>query len=351
MAKIKVLIIDDSALMRKYLSGVLIQSEDIEVVGAAIDPIIAVGKIKKFKPDVLTLDIQMPRMDGLTFLSKLMISHPMPVIMVSSLTAKGARETFKALEFGAIDFICKPSSENPADTENFERDIIEKVKSASKSKIKRRLSKKSEKEINNVDKVVPRKNIHEKKIRTDKIVATGASTGGVMVIENILLGIHEDSPGVVITQHMPPKFTYEFANRVNVNSRVYVKEAEDGDRIYRGTAFIAPGGKHLLLRCDSKSYFVELNDGPLVNGFKPSVDVLFRSVSQCAGGSGTGIICTGMGGDGANGLLEMKESGAFTIAQDEESCAVYGMPRQAVLIGAAQKQMNISGMINYIKKI
>jgi two-component system, chemotaxis family, protein-glutamate methylesterase/glutaminase len=353
MAKVKVLIIDDSAVMRKYLSDTLSSSPKIEVVAVAMDPYIAVNKIKKFSPDVLTLDIEMPRMDGLTFLSKLMVSNPMPVIMVSSLTSSGAKETLKALELGALDFICKPSAESHIDKEEFETSIREKVFNAASSRIKRRTAA-SIKEIekkHSADAILPKKDPLKLKNSSEKIIALGASTGGTVVIEEILSNIHENSPGIVITQHMPVKFTYEFANRVNRMTPLYVKEAEQGDIIYRGMALVAPGGKHLIVKNRGNEYIVQLNDGPPVNRFKPSVDVMFRSVSQTAGTAATGILCTGMGRDGADGLLEMRQSGARTIAQDEASSAVYGMPKEAVLNGGAELQMNIEGIIGFINKM
>ncbi len=353
MGKVKVLVIDDSAVMRKYLTDILSGSRDIEVVGTALDPYIAVNKIKKFNPDVLTLDIEMPRMDGLTFLSKMMISNPMPVIMVSSLTSHGAKETFKALELGALDFICKPSAENKTGSEEFEREIREKVINAVHSRIKKRTAA-SIKEIekkHTADDILPKQESFRGKQHSEQIIAIGASTGGTVVIEEILSNISENTPGIVITQHMPEKFTYEFARRVNRIASLYVKEAEQGDIIYRGMALVAPGGKHLIVKNRGKEYMIELNDGPPVNRFKPSVDVMFRSVSQAAGSSATGILCTGMGRDGADGLLEMRQCGARTIAQDESSSAVYGMPKEAMLNGGAEKEMNIEGIIGFIRNI
>jgi two-component system chemotaxis response regulator CheB len=323
------------------------------VVAAALDPYIAVNKIKKFSPDVLTLDIEMPRMDGLTFLSKLMISNPMPVIMVSTLTSNGAKETLKALELGALDFICKPSAESKVDRKEFEDSLREKVIAAASSRIKKRpvTSIKEITKKHTADEILPKKDTLKVKHRSEQIIAIGASTGGTVVIEDILSNINENTPGIVITQHMPVKFTYEFANRVNRMTPLYVKEAEHGDIIYRGMALVAPGGKHMIVKNRGKEYMVELNDGPSVNRFKPSVDVMFRSVSQTAGNAATGILCTGMGRDGADGLLEMRQCGAKTIAQDEASSAVYGMPKEAVLNGGAELQMNVEEIISFINKM
>jgi len=353
--KTRVLIIDDSAVMRQFLTKVLSGSKKIEVVGTALDPYIAAGKIKKIKPDVLTLDIEMPRMDGLTFLSKVMVANPMPVIMVSSLTEKGAKSTMKALELGAVDFICKPSLEKNDELENFTSSLIEKVITAGETKVRRkkqvpvtalRVDKK-----HSADVILAKKAPVVRKTTSSKLIAIGASTGGTEVINEILINLPDSLPGIVITQHMPEKFTKAFADRVNEKSKLFVKEAENGDRIYKGMALIAPGGYHMLVKNDKEGYKVEINSGPPVNRHKPSVDVLFRSVSQVVGVSAVGVICTGMGNDGAEGLLEMKEAGANTVAQDEESSVVYGMPKEAVKLGGVDFEMNIGGIIDYLKKI
>ncbi len=349
MNKIKVLIIDDSAVTRKLMESILSESSKIEVVGTAMDPYIAVNKIKLTKPDILTLDIEMPRMDGITFLSKIMISNPMPVIMVSSLTSQGAKETIRALQLGAIDFICKPISREPDEMAEFSRSLIEKVLIASSARIfNRGISKSAQSNNSGIDSIFTGKIEKKVTLQSDTVIALGASTGGTLVIEEILTNLTENVPGIVITQHMPEKFTYEYAERVNKLSKILVKEAEDGDRLFRGMAIIAPGGKHMLLKKDGKNFMVKIDDGPPVNRFKPSVDVMFKSVSIAAPSSSIGILCTGMGKDGAEGLLEMKKSGSYTIAQDEASCAVYGMPKEAVHIGAAAIQMNIRSMIDFI---
>ena len=356
MAKIKVLIVDDSAVMRRFLSDALAMSSEIEVVATAIDPYIAANKIKKFQPDVITLDIEMPRMDGLTFLNKLMMANPLPVVMVSSLTDKGAAETVKALQYGAVDFILKRSLKDDAEREEFAAMLAEKIIIASRSKVKRKEPSRLEQHVglkveqrHTADVILSRIDPMKVKARSEKLIAIGASTGGTEVIDEILVNIPNTLPGVVITQHMPEKFTDAFAKRVNQKSPLFVKEAVHGDRIYKGMALVAPGGKHMLIHADSNGYWTEIHDGPPVNRHKPSVDVLFRSVSQCAGRSAVGILCTGMGNDGAAGLLEMKHSGAVTIGQNEASCVVYGMPKEAVKLGAVDMEKDIRGIIDYIK--
>jgi len=347
---IKVLVIDDSAVMRKFLSESLSSVLGIDVVGTALDPIIAVEKIKKLQPDVITLDIEMPRMDGLTFLSKLMAANPLPVIMVSTLTEKGANITLKALEEGAVDFLLKPALDNESDKKNFKMILVEKIRGASAARVRRKTVKSMLVEQKYTADVILDKTKVSKKTVSESIIAIGASTGGTEVIDEILSNLPGTVPGIVITQHMPEKFTEAFAQRVNGKSHLEVSEAKNGDRVLNGTALIAPGGKHMLLRADKKGYWIEINDGPAVNRHKPSVDVLFRSASQCASVDSIGILCTGMGNDGAQGLLEMKESGIYTISQDEKSCVVYGMPKEAVGLGASSAEMNVQEIIAYIKK-
>lgn len=361
MNKVKVLIVDDSAVMRKMLTEALSGAKDIEVVGTALDPYIAANKIKKLSPDVLTLDIEMPRMDGLTFLKKIMIAQPMPVIMVSGLTDKGAEQTIKALQYGAVDFILKPRADDTEAWQSFSRDLREKVIAASNSKIASKVEKGrkaaiEEKDIPQkftADVIIPRKKVEAPatKTKSELIVAIGASTGGTEVIAEILSSLNEDVPGILIVQHMPEKFTEAFANRVNGMSSMFVKEAAHGDRLYKGMALIAPGNRHMILKRDGTGYWVEINDGPPVNRHRPSVDVLFRSAAQVSGSNAVGIILTGMGSDGAEGLMEMKEAGAVTIAQDEASSTVFGMPREAIKRGAADNVKNISQIINFIEEI
>ncbi len=352
--KVRVLIIDDSALMRKFLTDILSQSPSIEIVATALDANIAARKINTLNPDVITLDIEMPGMDGLTFLQKLMIANPVPAIMVSSLTERGSTAAIRALEIGAFDVVAKPQFDSEESTSEFSRDLIEKVIAAgkSKSRIKKRpvAALKVEQKYT-ADVIISKADFVNKNKPTEKVIAIGASTGGTEVIDQILASLPNGCPGILITQHMPEKFTEAFANRVNGKSNLLVKEAKNGDRLLTDLALIAPGGKHMLLKSDRNGYWVEINDGPPVNRHKPSVDVLFRSVSKFAGDSSVGIICTGMGNDGAVGLLEMKQSGANTLAQNEESCVVFGMPKEAIKLGAADMITDIEGIINYIKKM
>lgn len=344
MKKIKVLVVDDSAVVRKMIADMLVVSPHIDVVGTAMDPYIAADKIKSLQPDVITLDIEMPRMDGITFLDKLMKIKPMPVIMVSSFTDRGAAETIRALECGAADFILKPSFDESKDTWNeFSRQLIDKIESISQIHVKRSKTR-------TVCPVV--KSISGESGNASKfIIAIGASTGGVEVISEILNVLPEKMPGIVITQHMPPKFTEAFANRINTVSKLTVKEAANGDRVRDGSAYIAPGGTQMLLRRDTNGYWLEINDDPPKNRHKPSVDILFNSVANAAAGNSLGIILTGMGNDGAAGLLEMRSSGAVTIAQDELSCVVFGMPREAIRMGGAQEIKNVEQIIEYLKHV
>jgi two-component system chemotaxis response regulator CheB len=355
MKKIRVLIVDDSAVMRKYLTESLSKAKGIEVVATALDPFIAVNKIKRFNPDVLTLDVEMPRMDGLTFLSKLMVARPMPVIMVSSFTEGGAKVTLRALELGAVDFILKPAAGDGGGSEEFSRELTEKIVSASCSKVKAMSSSNGRTDLldeslakYSADVILPPKKGKTAKRRSEMVIALGASTGGTEAIAGIFKWLPEDTPGILVAQHMPETFTKAFADRINGISQLYVKEAEHGDRVYRGTAFVAPGNRHLLLRSDAQGYYVEINDGLPVNRHKPSVDVLFRSVAQTAGRDAVGILLTGMGADGAAGLLEMKEAGAVTIAQDEATSVVFGMPREAIKLGAAGMILGIDEITGYI---
>lgn len=349
------MIVDDSAVMRKTLTDILSESKKIDVVGTALDPYIAVNKIKQLQPDVLTLDIEMPRMDGLTFLRKLMIANPMPVIMVSAFTDTGASQTIQALEYGAVDFILKPRSDDPSEWERFANELRDKVVTAAGIKSERFTMRRREKAIEveekfTADVILPKAIAKVRTTHSDVIVALGASTGGTEVIAEILSKLHDNVPAIAIVQHMPEKFTEAFANRVNNTSKLYVKEASNGDRLYRGCAVIAPGNKHMLVRADTNGYYVEVNDGPPVNRHKPSVDVLFRSVAQVVTKS-VGILCTGMGADGAEGLLEIKQAGGTTIAQDEASSVVFGMPREAIKRDAAQRVMNVEQMIAFINNL
>ncbi len=327
--KIKVLIVDDSAVIRQILTEILNQADDIEVVGTAQDPIFAMNKIKSLKPDVITLDVEMPRMDGLTFLEELMKTSPIPVLMVSALTQRGNETTLRALELGAIDYIPKPRIDISKGVIQLGEEIIRKVRIAAKARVRTGSShKKTE------SKPLPS---GFKLTTTDRIIAIGASTGGTQAVTEIITALPESTPGIVIVQHMPPMFTRSFAERLNAISKLDVKEACTGDRIIRGSVLIAPGNKHLTIRRNGAMYYTEVKDGPMVNFVRPSVDVLFNSVAEYVGGNAVGVILTGMGEDGAKGLLEMKKTGAFTIAQDEASSVVFGMPKRAIEIGAVKK--------------
>ena len=337
--KITVLIIDDSALVRQMLSEILDADSDIEVVGTASDPLIARNKIKKLNPDVLTLDVEMPRMDGISFLNNLMRLRPMPVIMVSTLTQEDAEITLDALELGAVDFITKPKVDFKNSIQDYSEELIEKVKIASGARVRsisgKRINsssvsgKKVEKK-NSADVIIKLENEKSHYKSTDSIIAVGASTGGTEAIRELLQNMPADSPGIVIVQHIPEKFSASFALRMDRISAMKVCEACDGEKILPGHVYIAPGGRHLLVERSDAHLICQINDGPVVNRHKPSVNVLFRSVANQLGSNAIGVILTGMGDDGAAGLLEMKQTGAVTIAQDEQSSVVWGMPGEAV---------------------
>ncbi len=337
--KIRVLVVDDSAVVRQTLEEILNSDPGIEVIATASDPFIAAEKLKKEVPDVITLDVEMPRMDGITFLHKIMSQHPIPVVMCSSLTEIGAETTLKALEYGAVDIITKPR----LGTKNFLKEssirICDAVKAAAQARIKpipagpiRLVAKKL-----SADVILPPVKSRAMLQTTEKVVVVGASTGGTEALREFLEALPLDSPGIVIVQHMPEKFTTAFANRLNGICRIAIKEAENNDTVIPGHALIAPGNRHTLLKRSGARYFVEIKDGPLVSRHRPSVDVLFRSATRYAGKNAVGVIMTGMGDDGAKGMLELKEAGAYTIAQDEASCIVFGMPNEAIKLGAVDK--------------
>lgn len=348
MSEIKVLIIDDSALVRKLLTDVLSSDPHIRVVGSAPDPLIAIRKIKTLKPDVITLDIEMPRMDGLTFLGKLMRQHPMPVLMFSSLTEKGAEATMKALSLGAIDFLTKPKIRLSEGMDDLRFELTSRVKAAATAKLKKAVAPALD--------ITPRYGIDDvlEAKRTvpvwegEKVLVIGASTGGTVAIEQILNKLPKDAPPTLIVQHMPPVFTKSFAQRVNGLTEMEVSEAVDNDRLKQGTALIAPGGKHMILNRGARGYYVTIKDGPPVNRHKPSVDVLFRSAANTLGKNAIGVILTGMGDDGARGLKEMRNTGAFTIAQDEDSCVVFGMPKVAIEMGGVEKVLPLSAIAKFV---
>ena len=337
--KIKVLIVDDSSLIRKLLSEILSTDNEIEVVGTAQDPFAAREKIKKLQPDVITLDVEMPRMDGITFLKNLMRLHPIPVIMISSLTEKGADITLEALESGAIDFVSKPKLDLAHSLPDYTYEIISKIKTASKVNVHTRSqSTTSIAEVapkNSADVILGKDNKTTKKHfkTTDTIIALGASTGGTEAIKDVLMRMPADAPGIVISQHIPEAFSGPFSKRMNGCSAMTVYEAHDGQYILPGHVYIAPGSHHLLIERDGARFVCRLNDGPPVNRHRPSVDVMFRSVAQNVGRNAIGVILTGMGDDGAAGMKELHDAGASTIAQDEKTSVVWGMPGEAVKLG------------------
>ena len=320
--KIKVLIVDDSAVVRQIFSRELSKDPEIEVVGTAPDPFIARDKIVMLKPDVITLDMEMPKMDGITFLRKLMQSHPMPVIVVSSLTSKGGDLALEAIESGAVDVLSKPGAAYSVG--NMSINLIEKIKAAAVIDVKKRIKKSSS------TRVIKKLSMTR---TTEKVVAIGASTGGTEAIKEVLMSFPQNAPGTVIVQHMPEHFTRSYAQRLNQTCAIEVKEAEDGDSVYPGRVLIAPGNFHMLLKRSGARYYVQIKDGPRVFHQRPAVEILFDSVAKYAGANAIGAILTGMGRDGAEGMLKMKKEGTPTIAQNEESCVVFGMPREAIALG------------------
>ncbi|MDY0360507.1 MAG: chemotaxis response regulator protein-glutamate methylesterase [Desulforegulaceae bacterium] len=327
--KIRVLIVDDSAVVRKILSQSLEKEDDIEVIGTAPDPYVARDKIVKLNPDVITLDVEMPRMDGITFLKKLMRYYPVPVIIVSSLTEKGGELALEAMKSGAVEVMAKPSGSYSIG--DMSEQIADKIRAASRVNVRRKI------DLNNS--LISQANTLSMKslsLTTRKLIAIGASTGGTEAIRYLLKKLPSNCPGIVIVQHMPAKFTKSYAESLNLQSALSVKEACDGDPITPGTALIAPGNFHLLVAMSGARYFVRVKTGPMVHHQRPAVDVLFKTVATHAGSNAVGAILTGMGADGAEGLLEMKNSGARTIAQDENSCVVFGMPKEAIKRGAAE---------------
>lgn len=348
MKKIRVLIVDDSAVVRQNLSQIISSDPELEVMGTASDPFVAANKISQEVPDVITLDIEMPRMDGLTFLKKIMTQHPMPVVVISSLTSKATETGIKALELGAVEIITKPQMHTKEFFHESKIRICDIIKAAAIAKFQRKRYTSSPIPIKvspkySADAVLPKSMEKKSMIKTTEIViAVGASTGGTEALSVFLKALPQDAPGIVIVQHMPEMFTKLFAQRLNDICKITVKEAENGDSVIRGRALIAQGNNHLLLKRSGARYFVEVKQGPLVNRHRPSVDVLFRSTAKYAGKNAIGIIMTGMGDDGAKGLLEMKQAGAKTIAQDEASCVVFGMPKEAIKLGAADKVLPIN---------
>lgn len=326
---IKVLVVDDSAVVRKVFAEELSRERGIEVVGTAPDPYVARDKIVRLKPDVLTLDIEMPRMDGITFLKKLMRYYPLPVIIVSSLTSKGSDLAFEALSLGALEVISKPSVSYSVGDMSLQ--LADKIRAVAGIKVACRGVNKINAELK------PAAATKALSSTTNKVIAIGASTGGTEALKTVLTQMPSNAPGIVVVQHMPARFTTSFADRLNSLCALQVKEAEDGDTVVNGRALIAPGNYHMLLKRSGASYYVQVKKGPLVHHQRPSVDVLFKSAAEYAGSNGLGIILTGMGADGAEGLLRMRQTGAGTIAQDEKTCVVFGMPKEAIRIEAAEE--------------
>ena len=340
--KIKVLVIDDSALIRGIMKKIIDRENDMECVGAAPDPLVARGMIKTLNPDVLTLDVEMPNMDGLDFLERLMRLRPMPVLMVSSLTEKGSEITFRALELGAVDFIAKPKMDIARGMEEYAIEITDKIRAIAQARVRQAFTPSVIQAKLSADVILP--SVAGRFSSTEKLIVIGASTGGTEAIKEILIKLPADAPSILVTQHMPEHFTKSFADRLNGLCKISVKEAEHNERILPGYAYIAPGNSHLLLKRSGARYIVELNQGELVNRHRPSVDVLFRSAANFAGANALGIILTGMGKDGVQGMLEMKQAGSLTIAQDEASCVVFGMPKEAIAAGAAREVLPLQNI-------
>ena len=349
MKSIKVMIVDDSAVVRQVLTGSLSEYAGIEVIGAAPDPLFAMDKMKRAWPDVIVLDVEMPRMDGISFLKKLMAEHPTPVVICSTLTEKGAATTMEALAAGAVAIVTKPQGNLRQFLLDATDELVSAIKAAAQARLKRlappvpvpapKLS---------ADAIMPAATQAAMTRTTERVIALGTSTGGTQALEYVLSALPRVCPGIIIVQHMPEKFTAAFADRLNKVCQIEVREAKHGDRVIPGRALIAPGGRHMLLKRSGAQYVVDIIDGPPVCRHKPSVDVLFRSTARAAGANATGIIMTGMGDDGARGLREMHEAGALTLGQDEASCVVYGMPKEAKKLDAVSKEISLEQIPAYI---
>ncbi|MEX3937479.1 chemotaxis response regulator protein-glutamate methylesterase [Paraburkholderia phymatum] len=346
MQKIKVLCVDDSALIRSLMTEIINSQPDMTVVATAPDPLVARELIKQHNPDVLTLDVEMPRMDGLDFLEKLMRLRPMPVVMVSSLTERGSEITLRALELGAVDFVTKPRVGIRDGMLEYAEKLADKVRAAARARVRQAAPAQHAPAAGQAAaSAAPHAPLFNNPlVSTEKLIIVGASTGGTEAIREVLMPLPPDAPAVLIAQHMPPGFTKSFAQRLNGLCRITVKEAEHGERVLPGHAYIAPGHAHLLLARSGANYIAHLSDDPPVNRHRPSVDVLFRSAALHAGKNAVGVILTGMGRDGAAGLLDMRKTGAYTLAQDEASCIVFGMPREAIAMGAADEIAPLSEM-------
>ncbi len=343
MAKIKVVVVDDSALVRSLLTEIINRQPDMACIGAASDPLVAREMIRELNPDVITLDVEMPRMDGLEFLSRLMRLRPRPVVMVSTLTEQGAEITLRALEMGAVDFVAKPRIGVSSGLNELAGDIVDKIRVAAKAHVKRLAAAPGAAQAapaGGLASEPPRAPLP--RLSTEKIICIGSSTGGTEAIREVLVPMPADAPAIVITQHMPPGFTTSFANRLNTLCRIRVAEARDGERILPGHAYIAPGGRHLRIDRSGSNYVARLEDTEPVNRHRPSVEVLFKSAARVLGPNALGIMLTGMGADGAAAMREMKDAGSYNYVQDEASCVVFGMPRMAIQHGAAHEVLPLN---------
>lgn len=338
---IRVLIVDDSAVVRQVMSEVLARAPGIEVIGTASDPIFAIDRMKKSWPDVITLDVEMPRMDGITFLKQIMAERPTPVVVCSTLTGQGSETAMQALAAGAVSIITKPTLGLKDFLKGSSDDLIAAVRGAARANLRALGACTAPRVRASVAPLAPAESGSAMAETTDRIIAIGTSTGGTQALEAVLTRLPRTTPGIIVVQHMPEKFTALFAQRLNHICAMEVQKAVDGQRVIPGRVLIAPGGRHMSLRRNGAQYVVDVRDGPPVNRHKPSVDVLFRSVARCAGRNALGVIMTGMGDDGARGLREMRDAGARTIAQDEESCVVFGMPKEAIKLDAAERVLSL----------
>jgi len=356
MNPIKVMVVDDSAVVRQVVTALLSAAGGIQVIAAVADPLLAIERLRQQWPDVIVLDVEMPRMDGITFLRKIMQERPTPVVICSTLTEKGAKTTLEALAAGAVAIVTKPKIGLKQFLTEASDDLVSTVRAAARANV-RRLAVRGDAPAplsvtpkNTADVILAPGSPRAMTQTTERVVAIGTSTGGTQALEEVLTALPRVSPGIVIVQHMPEKFTAAFAARLDGLCRISVKEAENNDRVVQGRALIAPGGRHILLKRSGAQYFVEVVDGPLVNRHRPSVDVMFRSVAKSAGVNALGVIMTGMGDDGAAGLLEMRNAGARTLAQDEESCVVFGMPKEAIKRGGVERTLPLSAVAGEIQK-
>jgi two-component system chemotaxis response regulator CheB len=353
MNPIKVMVVDDSAVVRQVVTGLLGAAPGIQVIAAVADPLLAIERLKQQWPDVIVLDVEMPRMDGITFLRKIMAERPTPVVICSTLTEKGAKTTLEALAAGAVSIVTKPKLGLKQFLTEASEDLVATVRAAARANVRRLAARAEAAPLaptakNTADVILAPGSTRAMTQTTERVVAIGTSTGGTQALEEVLTALPRVSPGIVIVQHMPEKFTAAFAARLDGICQIAVKEAENNDRVLQGRALIAPGGRHMVVKRSGAQYFVEVVDGPLVNRHRPSVDVMFRSVAKVAGVNALGIIMTGMGDDGAAGMLEMRNAGARTVAQDEESCVVFGMPKEAIKRGGVERTIPLGAVAQEI---